>query len=418
MNINAMPMVSRPTEPDAKHPFNQLRLAQLVACLSLCLLIGLGVFTLFRGSQANYLLFGADLYPRLIGTRAFWQGQSPYAPEIQREAEQLIYGRPRRTGEVTYLFQYPAQLVFVLTPLLVVPLEWVGVLWCAILTSILLTLMIVWSLLPTLRPAPFVWGIVLLTGLFYLPALSSILSGQYPLLILAFGFGAIALMLNQRDGLAGCLLAFATVKPSIGLFLPIIICLWALRWKRYRIVIGFGVTLALMLLITFLRIGWWIPDFLNQSQVYEQINSSIDLAWSAREILTVPGMLWLVSSFALLGIGIVALWSESNFPWLALFGALSLNLIVMPHSLEYDLTMFLFVLLWLGWHWREQWWGIWAWIILMWVPWLLWLGLRSAEVTAPDAWKALWQIYPTLLIAILLLWWAKEKFRKNVTFVA
>ncbi|MDE3091099.1 MAG: hypothetical protein KGJ80_17125, partial [Chloroflexota bacterium] len=124
----------------------------------------------------------------------------------------------------------------------------------------------------------------------------------------------------------------------------------------------------------------------------------------------VPGIIWLGGTLALLGIGILRLWRSAEFPWLAIMGALDLNLILTPHLVEYDLVMLLVPLLWLGANWLRSAWGGWGWMILVWMPWLSWLVVMAMTGRIELWWTAIWQLYPSLLLVVSLLWIGWERF--------
>ncbi len=385
---------------------SECRLFQVLTCFSIAFVLALGL--VIYAASVSKVRLGTDLYPRWVGARAFWQSASPYSAAVQVDAEQLIYGRAHRPNETQYPFHYPAYLAVILLPFTLLPVVWAGIVWSSAMLAVSITLVVVWSWHLDPRPFPALWGLILLSGILYFPALSSVISGQYGLFVLACGILSWWLIAHGHDRWAGVVLVFATIKPTIGLFLPVVLGLWALRWKRWQIVGGFVATLLVLMGITMLKVGWWVPDFLAQTLTYGQINRDIDLAWSPDEIMTLPGLIWLAAALILAAIGAARAWSDPKFPAIALMGALYVNLALSPHTTDYDLTLLLLPLFWLGKRWQRQQWGLSLWLVLVWLPWLAWLAMMAAGDSALTRWKALWQFYPSLLIGVTLLWLGRK----------
>jgi hypothetical protein len=348
---------------------------------------------------------GFDIYLRWAGARAFWQGQSPYSPDVTARSDLLIYGRLRADNEISYDFYDPAYAAIVLWPLTLIPFEWAGIGWSALGFAILLTLIVYWSWSLQPRPKPLLWGLIVFSGLLYRPAWMTILNGQYSLFLVGCAVVVWWLIVRKHDLPAGMVLAIGTIKPSIFLFAPLVVALWAFRWKRWSIIWGFIGTLAIFGVISFVKIGWWIPDFLARLAAYGQMgNGQIGFSWSPGYILSPLGLLWLGQSLVLTGIGLWRLWRRDEFPSLAVVAAINLNLIVSPHIVEYDLGILLISLLWLGMEWAKGRWGMVALVLLLWFPWLSWglvLGIGGSTLVWQDL---VWEIFPNLILFFTLAW--------------
>lgn len=369
--------------------------------LAIGFLIALSFLSQFSTTLTNYWPLGVDIYPRWIGSRDLWNGSSPYEPRVQFEAETIIYGRPAQPEEVRFLFSYPAYIAVPLIPFLFLPIETAAIAWSALMlvTNFALTAAWAWTLVP--RPSPWLWGIILISGVLFRPAITSIINGQFALFVVGCTLAAWWLITERHDRWAGLALALSTIKPSISLLLPLALCLWAIRWRRWDFLSGFSLSMGLLLGVTFLKVGWWIPDFIRD---YAPANLNWSLAWTPAWIATVPGLVWLVATLTLMSLGMLALWRSSEFPWIAAFAALNLNLLVSPHAVEYDLAALLLELWWLGRQWQSQRWGIALWLVLVWIPWLSWAVTMVLGYEVLVWWKAVWQFYPTLLLTLLIGW--------------
>ncbi|MBI5651728.1 MAG: DUF2029 domain-containing protein [Chloroflexi bacterium] len=372
-----------------------------VLCFGISFLFGLGVLVDWKTRlNPQYWPFGVDVYPHWVATRAIWRGESPYTLQVSRETQQLIYARPLEPGDDPFGFYYPAYVSFIIAPLIWLPVEWAGLVWSAFNWAILVTLAIVWSWRIEPRLSPLLWGLVLLSVIFYRPAFLAVINGQYGLFVVVCLLGAGWLFQARRDGWAGALLVFATIKPSISLLAPLVILFWAARWRRWNGVIGFLITLGVLVGATILQIGWWAPDFLRAAQSFANKPGS----WMTQDIFSPAGLIWFAGALALFGIGLERLWRARDFPWLAIIGALVLNLLIIPHLLEYDLTVLLIAWFWLGAQWRDVRGGLAWWLGLVGMPWLSWLALLALGGTTEQWWKMIWQFYPSLLIYAILVW--------------
>ncbi len=366
--------------------------------------LGLGIACMLYLSHAvlRYWPLGVDFYPRWVGSRAFWNGASPYDPSIEIETHRLVFGSAALGNDIYLAYSYPAYLAIFLLPLLGLPVELSALLWSAAMWAILFVSVLLWSIMLKPPLSPLLWGVVILSGLLYRPALLAVLNGQYALFVLGcFGLAWLLLMRNH-DLLAGVALVGATIKPSVGLLLPIVLMLWAFRQKRWNLIAGFCGALLLLTLFSFWRIGWWVGDFLTQSASYTVLNRGSGMPWSLENLFSLAGIGWALCAVSVFGIGLRELWRVKNFPWLAVIGALNVTLIVSPHTLEYDLTILLIPLLWFGAFLREAGLSLWLFVALIWFPWYSWLATLAFGEPLEIWWGLIWQTYPILVLICIL----------------
>ena len=109
-------------------------------------------------------------------------------------------------------------------------------------------------------------------GMTALPALE-LATFQQPTILVATLLAAVAVaLLRNWNGLAGCLLACATIKPQLVVLLIVWLLLWALlNWKtRNRLLLGFSMTLTLLLAGAFLLWPSWFSEWLQVLGVYRK----------------------------------------------------------------------------------------------------------------------------------------------------
>ena len=375
----------------------------ILALFGAAFLFGVGAIVYLQGFlPPDTLPWGVDVYSNWLGARAIWLGRNPYSAQITAEIQQLIYQRPTDAHDPAFRFFYPAYLAVVLAPILPLSAPHAALVWCAAMWATLCVLAMVWSWEIGRGRAAWLWGALVVSLVLFRPAFAGVYYGQYSLFVLGCGILASWLAVQRRDAWAGALWFVVTIKPSIGVLAPLTFLLWAIRWRRWRIVFGFAVVACVLLGISFAQIGWWIPDLFAQMFAYNQINQGEGLAWSPNQLATPAGWVWLMGALFALGAGVRVLWRSAALPWLAILGALNLNLALTPHTVDYDLTMLLGELFWLGVQWRVSRVGLTAWFVLAWLPWLSWLSVLLGNGTTTLWWKNFWQFYPSVLLAATL----------------
>jgi Glycosyltransferase family 87 len=230
----------------------------------------------------------SDLYPRWLGARELLlHHRNPYGSDITAEIQRGYYGReldPDHPGDPKDRqgFAYPVYVVFVLAPLIGFPFYGVQIFFYWLLAG--LTAASVWLWLRALRwelPRIAVAACVALTlGSF--PAVQGIKLQQLSLLVGALLAAAVACVASGLLFLGGALLALATIKPQLAWPLVVWLLLWAasdLRARR-KLVLGFGLVMALLLLgAEIILPGWWrmFAQAIGQYHQYTQNQSVIEV---------------------------------------------------------------------------------------------------------------------------------------------
>src|SRR6266404_4491651 len=176
----------------------------------------------------------SDLYPRWLGARELLlHGRDPYSNEVTREIQAGYYGRPldpSRSGDPKdeERFAYPVYVAFVLAPTVSLPFEIIEKIFFWILLILTIAGVPIW--LRILRWSPPPWTVVGLIG--FTVGSPAVMQGlkleQLSLLVAALVFGAVALLVSDRLGAAGCLLAVASIKPQLVWLLLFWLAVWTL----------------------------------------------------------------------------------------------------------------------------------------------------------------------------------------------
>lgn len=243
-----------------------------------------------------------DFTPRYVGTQAFWEGESPYSPRVTERIQIAMFGGVLPPDVDQQRFAYPAYTAVLLIPLLALPLPtaigvWMALQWMAVAASV-----VVWLYLIGVRPRPFAFaGLLLLFVFAYRYTVNLYVVGQFTgTMLLCIAFGTLALD-RRRDLAAGVLFALAANPPTVaGLIGLLIVVRFALA-RRYRPLVAWLLTLAILSLIAVLRIGFWLPDFIEGLFAYadysfpvaawQVLPSGVNVAFIAGALL-IAGMAW------------------------------------------------------------------------------------------------------------------------------
>jgi hypothetical protein len=230
----------------------------------------------------------SDLYPRWLGARELLlHHRNPYSREVTLEIQEGYYGRQLDAARPNdpkdqQGFAYPVYVVFLLSPLVGIPFPVLLIVFYWSL--VLLMAASVWLWLRTLRwqlPLPAVAACMVLTlGSF--PAVQGIKLQQLSLLVAALLAGSAACVASGFLFCGGALLALATIKPQLAWPLVAWMLLWAVGdWrKRRKLVLGFGLTMVLLLGgAEIILPGWWrmFAEAVGQYRHYTQSQSVLEV---------------------------------------------------------------------------------------------------------------------------------------------
>ena len=248
--------------------------------IRLLVFILIGVFLLLAMNifLARVLPGGEWLYLRWSGTRAFLVEQlDPYSTTIAERTQQLVYGRNAFSSEYSYVLNDPFYIVLLYTPLAVLP-EFISIffrslspliyfpiargIWMLFAEVALIASVIFAVRLSEWKPPR--WMLVSLIGfsLFSYYSLNSLTSNS-PTIFLIFLYFSILLALRSfNDELAGALLVLTAYQWEVSGLFFLFILIFMVANKRWGVLTGFGMSLFVLLVVSFLSDpGWGLPYF-------------------------------------------------------------------------------------------------------------------------------------------------------------
>jgi Glycosyltransferase family 87 len=368
----------------------------------------------------------SDLYPRWLGAKELLlHHRDPYSPEVTREIQIGYWGRPldpMRPLDPTDQagFAYPVFVVFLLAPTITLPFSVVqaGFRWfLLILTAATVPL---WLRALRWRSSVTTTAILIVLTLGSFQAMQGIKVQQLGLLVGGLVAGSAALFAGRYFGLAGVLLAFATIKPHLVLPLVVWLLLWAFSdWHRRRnFVWGFVSTMAILLAGAEYVLPGWVWRFRAAITAYRQYN---DGAGSLLDVLVTPEWgrpLAVLAALALAVLGWKFRRASPDSPAFNLVFALmiAVTIVIIPKAATYNQILLLPGILLVLRVWGTLWQKggrmrvilLTCGLLISW-PWLAATALMIASLFLPaqsvqNAWAVpLWTILDTPLAVVVLL---------------
>ena len=345
------------------------------------------------------MILGVDLYPRWVGTQAILHGESPYSQATRQQIWLEIYGSADTPDGNLFGFYYPPAITTLLMPFVLSGLSSspAAVLWCAFLFALFSTTLLLCIIkFRTLPKGLILLPALLVSGWLFRPAFSNYILGQYALFSVLMAFITWRFFEIDKPVWAGIFAALSLIKPSLTI-IPIGF-LFIQNWHKPKGILSLFAALLLLYLPPTILLGWWLPDFLTDISKYALENR---VAWSFADLATFPGILWLLASILLIGLGIYG--KDS----LLVFGAaFALNAVFGPHTADYDLVAFVPLLVYLGQYYllteNRRGWLITLFFILIWLPWIsLIIFLRGSDSNAVETWyRFIWLAYPLIILLL------------------
>jgi hypothetical protein len=197
-----------------------------------------------------------------LGARTFLQyGDSPYSDPATQRAQILYYGRLATPGQDTLALWLPLPVELLYFPIaLVNDYILARAIWMTFLEIALVTLAGLSLRLTGWKPSRVFLPVMLLLPLLWVYGAFSLNSGS------AAGFIALALagfllaLRSERDELAGGILILLVSSAHFTGVLAFFIFWWIIHQRRWRVLWGFLMVLAVLLGLAFLFLpGWFLP---------------------------------------------------------------------------------------------------------------------------------------------------------------
>lgn len=238
-----------------------LSVVSLLAILALYTVALHGAYT-WRGNTHP------DFFIEWLGSRVALMGGNPYSDETTALIQTGSKGHQILPGQDQLAFVYPFYRVFLNAPLAFLPYDWATAIWQTVMHAALVAGLLLFLHSLGWQPSLGDIGAVLLTSLLAYPTFGGAILGQMALGVLALLLVAFWAIKNDRDVLAGGCLALATVKPQLTVLTAPYLLLWSLSCRRWRVMLAFGLVLALLVGASFAFFPRWLMEFVRVATRY------------------------------------------------------------------------------------------------------------------------------------------------------
>ena len=224
----------------------------------------------------NGYSFGNDFYQVWL-TSQEWQrhGRDPYSPEMTREIQIGLYGRPldpnRPTDPVDRrVFPYPVFTDLLFWPTAQFPFAPLRVVVVCILAALTFASVPLWlRALDWQLSVEWICVIILLTLSSY-SALEALFAAQLGLLVAFLLAASLVALQRGRFLFAGILMAITTIKPQVTALAILYLLIWSAdEWRaRKGFWLGFFATLTLLIGASLMAMPHWIQSWTQTVLAY------------------------------------------------------------------------------------------------------------------------------------------------------
>ena len=364
------------------------------------MLIGLAVLLAVNISLARILPGGEWLYMRWSGARAFlFEQAEPYSTTIAERVQQLVYGRTALSAEYRYVLNDPFYIVLLYTPLaLFSDFSLARGIWMLFAEIALIASVFFAVRLSEWEPPRWMLILLIAFSLFGYYSLLSLLAASSSIFLLFLYLAILLSLRSVNDELAGALLCLAAYQWEVsGLFFIFILVAIIIN-KRWGVLTGFGMSLFILLVISFLVYSGWGLSYIRAVLSNWYTGASLNL----NEYLSFlfPGSRLPIGMIVAVVSGVIVLleWAASirasfrRIVWtaslsLAVTPLLGMAIFPVNHVVLILPTILILTLVWERWH-RQRIWATW---LLLGLTWLVPFGLFAASTFYIE------RVYPDLL---------------------
>jgi hypothetical protein len=235
--------------------------AEEIRLLALLLLI-LAVLLAGNIALARIVQGGEWFFLRWSGARAFLVEQTgPYSTEIAQRVQELAYGRRAFGSEYAFVLNDPFPIVLLYTPLsLFQDFTIARGIWMLVSEVALVGTVLFAFSLAEWQPPRLMYAFLIIFGLFGYFSLIALVTST-PTVVLNFLYLWILLAIRSHsDELAGALLFLVAYQWEVGGLFFLFMVVFVFMNHRWRVLAGFGMSLAVLLVVSFLVYpDWGLP---------------------------------------------------------------------------------------------------------------------------------------------------------------
>jgi hypothetical protein len=206
---------------------------------------------------------GGDFLAYWSAAHLFVNEGNPYSQAEMRQLQQQTSPDRFINNDGFINAWNPPWLILLLLPVGILPFSIAFPIWIFCNTFLIgLALLISWKLCVGDQRS---WGIlfVFLSGFLYVETISYLAIGQITSIVLLGIVLFIWFLDRDLDILAGVALLLTTIKPHISYFFLILVFIWIIQNRRWKVVIGFISVALISSVIFWVIIPRWLTDYIS-----------------------------------------------------------------------------------------------------------------------------------------------------------
>jgi hypothetical protein len=203
-----------------------------------------------------------DFFVPWLAARTFLQyGDSPYSLAATERAQMIYYGNLAGKGQDPLRLSIPFPVELFYFPFsLITDYSLSRGIWMTCLEIALISLAILSLRLTGWKPVRTLLPIILIFSVFWIYGFLPLIGNNSVIFVSLAIVGLLLALREDRDELAGALLVIPLLKLEFTGFLVILILWWAFVQNRSRLIIGFMMTLTILMTFSFfLLLNWFLP---------------------------------------------------------------------------------------------------------------------------------------------------------------
>lgn len=206
-------------------------------------------------------MIGSQSAPRSTQRAAPIGQVQPYSTEIAQRVQEVAYGRRAFSSEYAFVLNDPFHIVLLYAPLAFIK-DFVlarGI-WMLVAEAALVGTVLLAFNLSEWQPPRWLYVLLLGFGVFSYFSLNALISGT-PAIILNFLYLYVLLAIRSHsDELAGALLFLVAYQWEVGGLFFLFMMVFTFANRRWNVLTGFGMALAVLLIVSFLVYpDWGLP---------------------------------------------------------------------------------------------------------------------------------------------------------------
>jgi hypothetical protein len=245
---------------------------------------------------ARILPAGEWLFLRWSAARGFLFEQiEPYSRAVAERVQLIVYERIAFADEYRYVLSDPFFFLLLYTPLALFPkFEIARGIWMLVAEAAIVFTVVFSIRLSEWEPPRVLYLLLIVFGLFNFFSLNTLITASPTIILAVLYLGALLALRSYSDELAGALLFLAAYQWEVSALFFIFILIFIVSNRRWHVLLGFGMSLIVMLIISFLtHPGWGLPYIRAViSNLYQGPNLNLDhiiRSWFPNERISIAG---------------------------------------------------------------------------------------------------------------------------------